>query len=89
MFDVKHLCPHYILIDSIELVIIYIDILHDYQKEAFVLYYAQDESCAAFPLKSKQLISANCFMKAANTGHLENIDACDGFYKKNGSGKQT
>jgi hypothetical protein len=36
MFDVKHLCPRHILVDSVEVVIIYIDIVHAYQKEAFV-----------------------------------------------------
>jgi hypothetical protein len=77
MFDGKHLCPRHILVDSVEVVIIYIDSMRDYQKEAFLINYTQDESYAAFRLKPKQLIPAKCFMETANTGNLENIDACD------------
>jgi hypothetical protein len=40
---------HYILVGSAEVVIIYIDIVHDYQK-ACVLNYTQDESSAGFPV---------------------------------------
>jgi hypothetical protein len=42
MVDVEHLCSPYILVDSVEVVIIYIDSVHDYQKEAFLVYYTQD-----------------------------------------------
>jgi hypothetical protein len=48
MFDVEHLCPHYIFVDSVEVVIIYIDIVHDCQGEVCVLNFTQDESCATF-----------------------------------------
>jgi hypothetical protein len=62
MFDVKHLCPRHILVDSVEVVIIYIDIVHDYQKEAFLLYYTQDESYATcFSAKARATNSSKVF----------------------------
>jgi hypothetical protein len=62
---VEHLCSHFVLTDSVEVVIFYVDIAHDYQKEALcILNYTQDESCEAtyFGL---------LFHQTANTGHLE------------------
>jgi hypothetical protein len=65
MFDVEHLCSHYILVDLV-------DIAHDYQKYALCIKLYPGW---VMHVLSRLIIPTNCSVKTANSGHLENNPA--------------